>query len=402
VLTEDPERAAEVADELDHVNAERRLTEQRILFADEAQVAEQGDRPAYVLAGEDWHPGVVASWPAGSPSGYHRPAVLIALDGATGTGSGRSVPGFDLLGGLDASAEHLLRHGGHKAAAGLEIGREDDATAFRRAFCAHADEHADRGDARAGRDAVDAVVAGDELGMAGPRSSSSSRRSGRATPGVNLLSRRARAADPRPMGENRHVRFTVEAGGMRARAVAFGTDGKLPCDADGPFDATFRLGAQRVEARRAAARPALRAAVGAGVDHPGRDAPWLERRPSPRLPLRCRGPPLPGARARPAGPPEPAARPPRRRRRGTIHALVAAASPCSSSAHSAGGACALTAARRLRADLATPRSSAIRRWPRVRARRPARSAAPGVAAPGGPMVHLAYGEAEVTFLVSIQ
>src|SRR3712207_5210607 len=100
VLTEDADRAAEVAEELDRVNGERRHTEQRILFAAEAQVAEYGEASAYVLAGDDWHPGVVGIVASRIAECYHRPAVLLALDGETGMGSGRSVAGFDLLAGL--------------------------------------------------------------------------------------------------------------------------------------------------------------------------------------------------------------------------------------------------------------------------------------------------------------
>src|SRR4051794_803830 len=136
VLTEDAERAEAVAGELDAANAERRHVEQRILFAAEAQVSAQGDRAAYVLAGEDWHPGVIGIVASRIAERHHRPAVLIALGAESGTGSGRSIPAFDLLAGLDACAEHLIRHGGHRAAAGLEV-RADDLDAFRAAFVAH-------------------------------------------------------------------------------------------------------------------------------------------------------------------------------------------------------------------------------------------------------------------------
>ena len=68
LLTEDPVRARAIAAELDAVNVERRAVEQRILWEAEAQVAELGPRSAYVLAGEDWHPGVWASSPPGSSS----------------------------------------------------------------------------------------------------------------------------------------------------------------------------------------------------------------------------------------------------------------------------------------------------------------------------------------------
>ena len=107
LLTEDADRARAIAAELDAVNSERRDVETRILFAAEAQVAEHGPAPAYVLAAEDWHPGVIGIVAARIAERHHRPAVLIALDGDEGTGSGRSIPAFDLLAGLTAAAHHL-------------------------------------------------------------------------------------------------------------------------------------------------------------------------------------------------------------------------------------------------------------------------------------------------------
>ena len=239
VLTEDADRAMEVAQELDRVNGERRMTEQQMLFAAEAQVREQGDQPAYVLHGDDWHPGVVGIVASRIAERYHRPAVLIAFDGDTGTGSGRSVSGFDLLAGLNASGEHLLRHGGHRAAAGMEIARAD-LDAFADAFRAHADELLTE-DLRHPVERVDAVADGDELRLDLAEELERLAPFGMGNPGVRLLVPAARLTDPRPMGENKHVRFTVESGGVRARAVAFGTAGRIPCDADGPVDATFTL-----------------------------------------------------------------------------------------------------------------------------------------------------------------
>ena len=57
-----------------------------------------------MLAAEGWHPGVIGIVASRIAERHHRPAVLIALDGEEGTGSGRSIPAFDLLGGLDAAA----------------------------------------------------------------------------------------------------------------------------------------------------------------------------------------------------------------------------------------------------------------------------------------------------------
>ncbi|HXS45494.1 MAG TPA: single-stranded-DNA-specific exonuclease RecJ, partial [Solirubrobacteraceae bacterium] len=236
VLTEDPERAGAIAEELDAANAERRHVETRILFEAERLVAETGEAPAYVLAGEDWHPGVIGIVASRIAERHHRPCVLVALDGEHGTGSGRSIPAFDLLGGLDACAEHLVRHGGHRAAAGCTI-RRDALAAFRAAFAAHAGAVLGADDlAPAAR--VDAVVAGDELGLGLAEELGALAPFGTANLEPALLVPAARLSDPRAMGEGRHLRFTVEAGGHRARAVAFGTSALPDGDA---LDALFGL-----------------------------------------------------------------------------------------------------------------------------------------------------------------
>ena len=133
LLTDDERRAREIATELDAVNIERRAVERQILWEAQSEVASMGTRSAYVLAAEDWHPGVIGIVASRIAERYHRPAILIALDGELGTGSGRSIPGFDLLGALHASAGQLERYGGHRAAAGLTV-RRDRLEAFRDAI----------------------------------------------------------------------------------------------------------------------------------------------------------------------------------------------------------------------------------------------------------------------------
>jgi single-stranded-DNA-specific exonuclease len=249
LLTGDEDRARSIAEELDRANAERRHVEQRILFEAEGMVAEQGDRSAYVLAGDGWHPGVIGIVASRIAERHHRPCVLVALDGEAGTGSGRSIPAFDLLGGLEACAAHLQRHGGHRAAAGCQVRRED-VEAFRAAFDAHAAAVL-RPEDLVPAQRVDAVVAGDELGMTLAEELEALAPFGTANPDVALLVPAARLCDPRPMGEGRHVRFTVLSGGRRAQAVAFGVD-RVECD--GPVDAVF---AQEVNEWGGAVSPRL-------------------------------------------------------------------------------------------------------------------------------------------------
>jgi single-stranded-DNA-specific exonuclease len=241
LLTDDPERAREIALELDAVNTERRAVEQRITWEAEAQVAELGPRPAYVLWAEDWHPGVIGIVASRVVERHHRPAVLIAVDAeGSGHGSGRGIPGFDLLGALHAASGHLQRYGGHRAAAGLTV----DAArlnAFRTAIEAHAADVLTP-DLLQPVERVDAVASGAELGLALAEELELLEPCGAGNPAPRLLVPGARFGDLRTMGEEgRHARFSVISGGARARAVAFGCDGRLEVEPDEPADATFRL-----------------------------------------------------------------------------------------------------------------------------------------------------------------
>jgi single-stranded-DNA-specific exonuclease len=67
----------------------------------------------------------------------HRPTVLIAVGDREGKGSARSIPGFHLFEAFDACRAHLLRFGGHRAAAGCSI-LPDRIDGFREAFDLHA------------------------------------------------------------------------------------------------------------------------------------------------------------------------------------------------------------------------------------------------------------------------
>ena len=241
LLTEDERRAADVADELDLLNRERQDTETRILFEAEAARKDHPEAPAYVLAGEGWHPGVIGIVASRMVERYHRPCVVIALDGDTGRGSGRSISAFDLHAGLGACSEHLLRFGGHRAAAGLEIAR-GEVDAFREAFVAHAASVLSPSDLIA-EQRIDAVVPGDALGTALAEELEQLAPFGHGNPAPTLLVPAARISDVRSMGEDgQHARFTLSGGGSRARAVAFRTAARLlPSSEDERHDVAVRL-----------------------------------------------------------------------------------------------------------------------------------------------------------------
>jgi single-stranded-DNA-specific exonuclease len=246
LLTEDEARAQALAEELDHLNAERRHVEQRIRFEAESQVASSGPAAAYVLAGQGWHPGVIGIVAARISERHHRPTVLIALpsdgEGAAAVGSARSIPAFDLLAGLDAASASLIAHGGHRAAAGLQLA-PDQLEAFREAFVAHAAAVLDADDLIA-RERVDAVADGEDVGLALLEELGALAPFGAGNPRVSLLFAAATLGDAVAFGgEQRsdHVRFSVRSGRTGVPAVAFATGGRLAVEPGIPVDGAFTL-----------------------------------------------------------------------------------------------------------------------------------------------------------------
>jgi single-stranded-DNA-specific exonuclease len=283
LLTDDGERATELAAELDRCNAERRAIETSIRFEAEALAGEQGDAAALVLAAPGWHPGVIGIVAARVAERHHRPAVLIALPEAPGelaTGSGRSIAAFDLLGGLSVAASHLVRYGGHRAAAGLTIDPQR-VDAFREAFAAHAAAVLEPSDMVA-CERVDAIASGEDIGLALAEELASLAPFGAGNPAVKLLLPAASFSDPVGFGGERrdeHVRFTVNSGAGRARAVHFGGGTRLGAAPGAAVDATFTLERDEwhgVVAPRLLLRSASVCAPGA-IELLGEDGEFLAR-----------------------------------------------------------------------------------------------------------------------------
>src|SRR5207302_9256884 len=107
------------------VNRDRQTVEERILreAVEEVESWPEGKqrRRGYVLAREEWHEGVIGIVASRLVERYHRPVVLIAGGEREWKGSGRSTGSFDLHGALAARSDHLVRLGGHRAAAGLSL-----------------------------------------------------------------------------------------------------------------------------------------------------------------------------------------------------------------------------------------------------------------------------------------
>jgi single-stranded-DNA-specific exonuclease len=243
MLTEDEARAEEIAVELGRANSERRAREREVDTAAEAARRELPEAlreaPGLVLAGEDWHPGVVGIVASRLVERHHRPVVVVSLDGeGGGRGSGRSIPGFDLLAALEACSEHLETFGGHRAAAGLAL-RAENLDAFRQAFATHATAVLGPDELRRTQ-RIDAMVGGVGLGLELAEELGQLAPFGMGNPGVRLMVPSARVSDVRTMGEGKHSRFSLHSGSHRALGVAFGRS-SLGVEDDEPIDAAVRL-----------------------------------------------------------------------------------------------------------------------------------------------------------------
>lgn len=125
MVTEDLHEAEQLAEELDLYNRKRQSIESKILEESFEIIDRRGEvPPVIVVAGEEWHEGVVGIVSSRITERYRRPSIVISLKGNRGRGSGRSVEGFDLFELLTHFEDYMVKFGGHSMAVGLTIERK--------------------------------------------------------------------------------------------------------------------------------------------------------------------------------------------------------------------------------------------------------------------------------------
>jgi single-stranded-DNA-specific exonuclease len=172
-----------------------------------------------VVGGEGWHRGVIGIAASKLVDTYHKPAIVLSVEGDVAHGSCRSIPDFDMLGALEHCADLFVRFGGHRQAAGLtmEAARVPE---FRARINAHADQVLEPDQLRPRlridgpltlrsitHDLMRDLDAMEPFGMANPRPVF------HAT-GVEIVD------GPRTLKE-RHLKMTFSQEGRRFRAIAW-------------------------------------------------------------------------------------------------------------------------------------------------------------------------------------
>ncbi len=240
LLGEDPQDINPLAELLDGFNRERQKIEQQTLVEAVALVEEQNrpERYSIVLARENWHSGVIGIVASRLVERYHRPTVLIALEGGQGKGSARSISGFHLYQALKESAEALTGFGGHAMAAGLSIA-ENNLELFMTVF-----EQAVASRLTA-EDLVPVSYHDGEVSLSSftlplLKELETLNPYGAGNPQPAFVSRNCRVYSPRILAD-KHLKFDLEQDGCRVGCIAFGQAEHFD-QLDGEIDLLYRPG----------------------------------------------------------------------------------------------------------------------------------------------------------------
>jgi single-stranded-DNA-specific exonuclease len=228
LTTDSADRARSLAEYLDELNKSRTSLERSIYLAAHKQTKERFDPvedSALVLAADNWHAGVIGIVAGRLAEKYHRPVVMVSLDPTgvkPGTGSARSAGGIDLHAALAACADHLVGFGGHAAAAGLKIERQQ-LDSFREAFCEHVAAERTAGE-MVPELFLDAEAPLSQLTLKAVQHMEQLSPFGEGNPRPLLCASSVELAEPprRIGGGERHLSLRLRQGKVVLRAVAFG------------------------------------------------------------------------------------------------------------------------------------------------------------------------------------
>jgi single-stranded-DNA-specific exonuclease len=136
------QEARALAQQLNDENLRRQQEEAELVTAAKKAVETDpavGAHNVLVVGGAGWHRGVIGIAASKLVDTYHKPAIVLSIDGDVAHGSCRSIPDFDMLNALERCADLFVKFGGHRQAAGLtmEAGRVPE---FRQRINAWADE----------------------------------------------------------------------------------------------------------------------------------------------------------------------------------------------------------------------------------------------------------------------
>ena len=218
-LTDDPQRASQVAKALCDLNRQRQAVESEI-YQTAISMLPTGQIPeAIVLADETWHQGVVGIVASRIAEEYACPTFLICLDGEHGKASSRSHGGFNLFASLTELSSLLESYGGHELAAGFTISRSNIAE-FRRRISELAAGFFCDDTPRTVLD-VDCCIPPELLTLRGIESLNVLEPCGNGCPKPVLMMKNLTIDRLQQVGGGRHMRLRLRSGRLGLNAIYF-------------------------------------------------------------------------------------------------------------------------------------------------------------------------------------
>lgn len=222
LLCEDEERAKVLAEKIDKLNGQRKSIEADIV-EDIRKKLQQNPALLYqrvlVIAGENWHHGVVGIAASRLTERFGKPCLLLSADGAEARGSARSVEGFSMIEAISACAPLLTRYGGHPAAAGVTL-PADRVEEFASALNQFAQDHFPL--MPAGSISIDRELEPGEATVAAVESLAQLEPFGSGNEVPTFLLRDMTLAAITPLSEGKHLRLRLTKGTQAVNALYFG------------------------------------------------------------------------------------------------------------------------------------------------------------------------------------
>lgn len=218
LLADDWYRAEQLAEQLDLLNRERqRQTEEAYAIAEE--LCGTADDPLVMVASERIHAGIVGLVASRLAERRHRPAIVLHRTEHESRASARSIPAFDIVAAIRKEKALLVRHGGHRAAAGFTVLNEN-LDLLRDRLVNTAAELLDAAALRRVID-IDAEVSMGDLNGTEVRGLMRFEPCGHGNQRPVLLSRGVTVVNSKTVGDGAHVRLTLRDGAATWPAIAF-------------------------------------------------------------------------------------------------------------------------------------------------------------------------------------
>ena len=277
LLTDDAQRADDLARQLCELNRDRQSIEQDIFAQamDQIELLPCDQRHALVLSSDVWHQGVVGIVASRLSEKYSCPSFMIHLQNGMGKGSCRSYGGFNLFSALEACSDLLVDFGGHELAAGFNI-REENIPIFRQRMNRFASARLDGQQPVSSLD-VDVILpraADITLDEIGELSRLEPYGAGNCRPVFALMGVKVECLQN--VGQNRHLKLRLNKCGCHLDAIFFSTTAEsCGVSVGSRVDAAFYLqinefrGISSVQLQMIDLRPSVRQRAGAGVSGSG-------------------------------------------------------------------------------------------------------------------------------------